>query len=285
MAVGVILILASTLSHNGSAILFAAESRRHPSSPWLLLSIGRRAQGALAVVLSFLAWTLEVAALTLVSLTLTRVINVAGLAVVLLLSRAMLQERVGPREVSGVLVIALGTLAALASSPGPGGTTPSPSLWLLILVVSLPGLFLPGLLRAAGVSSGPALAAVVAGFAYALSGVLNKGLADGLSTATRPLLVAGVVVVAAVGLWGFVVELDALQRGRASAVVPLVLALHTVLPILCAPFLFGEAPPESTFDRLVLGGGILATLVGSFIVAGSPGQEPGVENRVSVRKQ
>lgn len=188
--------MASTLAHNGSAILFAAESRRHPSSPWLLLSVSRRAQGAFAVVLNSLAWALEVAALTFVSLTLTRLVNVAGLALVLLLSRKLLHERVGPREISGVLVIALGTLAALTASAGPGSTTPSPPLWLLILVLSLPLVLLPVLLRAAGVSSGPALAGVVARFAYALGGVLNKGLAYGLFSAARPLLVVGVAVVA-----------------------------------------------------------------------------------------
>ncbi len=284
MAVGVVLILASTLAHNGSAILFAAESRRHPSSPWLLLSISRRARGARAVVLNFLAWALEVAALTLVSLTLTRLVNVAGLALVLLLSRKMLHERVGPREISGVLVIALGTLAALAASPKAGGTTPSPSLWLLILALSLPIVFLPGLLRATGVASGPALAAIVAGFAYALGGVLNKGLADGLSTAARPLLVVGVAVVAAIGLWGFLVELDALQRGRASMVVPVVLALHTILPILCAPFLFGETPPGGFFDRSMLGGGVVATIIGIFIVAGSPRKRVGVEGEAPVNE-
>ena len=286
MAVGVVLILASTLAHNGSAILFAAESRRHPSNPWLLLSIGRRARGTLAVVLNFLAWALEVAALTLVSLTLTRLVNVAGLALVLLLSQKMLHERVGPREISGVLVIALGTLAALAASPEPGGTgtTPSPSLWLLILTLSLPIVFLPGLLRATGVAPGPALAAIIAGFAYALGGVLNKGLADGLSTAARPLLVVGVAVTAAIGLWGFLVELDALQRGRASMVVPVVLALHTILPILCAPFLFGETPPGGFFDRSMLGGGVVATIIGIFIVAGSLRKRVGVEGEAPVHE-
>lgn len=267
MAIGVVMILASTLAHNGSAILFAAESRRHPSSPWLLLSVGRRARGALAVVLNFLAWALEVAALT-------RIINVAGLALVLLLSRWMLRERVGPRELAGVFVIALGTLASVAASPGPGATTPSPHFWLLILALSSPVVFLPGLLRAAGVAPGPALAAVVAGFAYALSGVLNKGLADGLATAAWPLLGLGIAAVGAVGLWGFLVELDALRRGRAAMVVPVVLALHTVLPIACAPFFFGETPPESLPGRLLLGGGILATLAGILIVAGSSRKKP-----------
>lgn len=276
------MILASTLAHNGSAILFAAESRRHPSSPWLLLSVSRRARGAIAVVLNFLAWALEVAALTLVSLTLTRIVNVAGLALVLLLSRWMLRERVGPREMSGVCVIALGTLAAVAASPEQGATTPSPYFWLLILTLSLPVVFLPGLLRGFGLAPGPALAAIVAGFAYALSGVLNKGLADGFSTAAWPLLILGIAIVGAVGLWGFLVELDALRRGRAAVVVPVVLALHTVLPIACAPFLFGEAPPESLPGRLMLGGGILATLAGILLVACSR-KKPDAEIEVPVR--
>jgi len=69
------------------------------------------------------------------------------------------------------------------------------------------------------------------------------------------------------GVWGFVVELDALQAGRAAVVIPVVLALHTVLPIACAPFLFGEALPGVTAERLLLGGGVLATLVGLCVIA------------------
>lgn len=262
--------MASTLAHNGSAILFAAESRRHPDGSWLLLSVSRRAPGVVAIVLNCLAWILEVAALTLISLTLARIVNVAGLALVVLLSHWALRERVSRRELGGVSLIALGTVVALIVPPGAGESSPSPSTWLLVLALSLPVMFLPGLLRALGVASWPGLAAVVAGFAYALSGILNKGLADALSTAAWPLLGLGALFVAAVGLWGFVIELDALRNGRASVVVPVVLALHTIVPIVCAPFLFGETLPEGTLARLVFGAGIFATLVGITVLAGAP---------------
>jgi drug/metabolite transporter (DMT)-like permease len=269
MVLGVILVLASTLAHNGSAILFAAESRRHPPGPWLILSVGRGSRGALAVVLNFVGWGLEVAALTLISLTLTRVINVAGLALILLMSRWALGERVGRRGLLGTGVLALGILAATVTAPAPGGSSPSPTLWLLILAISLPVMALPHLLRAFNAPPWPLLAAVVAGLAYALSGVLNKGLADALPTAGWTFLVLGTLVVAGVGLWGFVIELDALQAGKAPVVVSVVLALHTVVPIAVAPLLFGEALPPGTFGRLVLGSGVLATLAGVLILAGS----------------
>ena len=68
-------------------------------------------------------------------------------------------------------------------------------------------------------------------------------------------------------------------------VVPVVLALHTVLPILCAPFLFGETPPEGFFDRSMLGGGVVATIIGIFIVAGSPRKRVGVEGEAPVHEQ
>ncbi len=262
-----ILILATTLAHNGSAVLFAAESRRHPPGPWLLLAVSRRAPGVLAVFLNVVGWALEIAALTLVSLTLTRVVNVAGLALVLVLSRWALRERVGRRELAGVCVLVLGTLAASAAAPERAGSSSSPALWLLILALSLPVLLLPNVLRAFGIPRWPVLAAMVAGFAYALSSVLNKGLADALSTAAYHFVLLVTLAAVTVGFWGFVVELDALQAGRAAVVIPVVMALHTVVPIACAPFLFGEALPGGTAERLLLGGGVLATLVGLCVVA------------------
>jgi hypothetical protein len=49
-------------------------------------------------------------------------------------------------------------------------------------------------------------------------------------------------------------------------VVPIVLTLHTIVPIVCAPFLFGEVWPTSLLLRIVLGGGILLAVVGSVVL-------------------
>ena len=62
----------------------------------------------LAILLNLLGWGLEVAALALISLTLARILNVAGLAILLVLTRSALKEPLGRRELFGVGFVALG---------------------------------------------------------------------------------------------------------------------------------------------------------------------------------
>jgi hypothetical protein len=84
--------------------------------------------------------------------------------------------------------------------------------------------------------------------AYALGGVLNKGIANALYS-ERILPLVPLTAVILVGLLGFSTELGALRDGFVSIVVPIVLALHTIVPIICALFLFGEARPADPLPR------------------------------------
>lgn len=266
---GVLLILVSTFLYNGSAVLLAVVARRSGgSSP--LLEVGRRSSGLIAVSLNLLGWILEVVALAFIPLTLARLLNVTGLVVLLVLSRLTLKERFGRREVLGVCLIALGIAAASFAPPQIGGTRPGPEAWVLLSLILGPGIFLPYALRFLRLPAGPVVGATAAGLAYALSGILNKGIAYALHPLAALPLAALAAAVAVLGLVGFASELDALKTGRASVVVPVVLALHTVVPIVCAPILFGEAWTAGLLPRALLGGGISLSVAGIFVLAGSP---------------
>ena len=268
--IGVILVLASTLAYNGSAVLLAAEARRQEEGKVLFVAVGKRLRGASAIALNLVGWVLEVSALTLVPLTLARILNTAGLAFLLGLTRLTLKETLGRREVLGVAFVGLGIIAVGFAPPHRGSYNPGVLEWILLFAVLGPGILLPVVLKLLSRSVGPLLGATAGGLAYALSGILNKEVADVFRSAGIVSIVLIVGVIAGLGFWGFVVELDALKSGRASVVVPIVMALHTVVPIVVAPLLFGEVWPAGLFLRLLLGGGIALTIIGTVVLSSSP---------------
>lgn len=271
MLLGVLLVLASTAAYNGSAVLFATAARQSPGTSTLLVAVSRRVPGLLAISLSVLGWVLEIAALTMVSLTLARILNVAGLGILLGLARWVLEESLGRREVLGVALISLGTAAAILAPPRLESTPPSLAEWALLVSILTPAILLPYAFRILRQPVGAVLGATASGLAYGLSGIFNKGVAEAFQSASLlplALLTTGTV---AFGLLSFATELRALREGYASIVVPVVLAIHTVVPIICAPLLFGEAWPTSPLQQVLLGGGILLALLGTLVLARSSG--------------
>ncbi|MDQ3863273.1 MAG: hypothetical protein M3317_07215 [Actinomycetota bacterium] len=266
---GVILILASTFAYNGSAVLLAMAARQDPGNMSALLAVGRHASGLYGIASNLLGWVLEVAALTMLSLTLARVLNVSGLVVLLWLTRWLLKETLGRREILGAVLIAAGTAAAIFAAPQPGDSHPGIREWVVLLALLIPCVSLPNVLRLLHRPVGPVLGATIAGLAYALTGILTKGAAYTIVSLDLGSLVLLMAFIAGIGLLGFSTEIAALRDGHVTVVVPIVLALHTLLPIVCAPFLFGEVWPASGLLRTFLAGGIALATIGSVWLASS----------------
>ena len=270
MLLGVILILAATFAYNGAVVLLAAETRRQrPRGSSRLLAVSRRASGLFAILLNVVGGVLEIAALALIPLTLARLLSVAGLGLLLGLTRWTLKEPLGPRVFVGAGLVAAGIAAASFAPPSLDTTPPTPREWALVIVVlGLPSA-LPYVLRFLRRPVAPTVGAICSGLAYALGGVFSKGAAEVLSpdrVLALGLLVGGMLLVT---LLGFSVELDALEHGRASVVGSIVLALHTVIPIACAPFVFDEAWPAGSLLQALLAAGIFLTLLGTLVLPGS----------------
>jgi drug/metabolite transporter (DMT)-like permease len=188
-----------------------------------------------------------------------------GTLVLLYGGARVLGERVGPREwlaaaavIAGVALIAVGhpkletevaiTPALLACIGGLGVIAASPLLrrgelgltWLVI----------------------------AAGSAFALSAITSKLVVAMLDSADIAGAVAfGAATAAAAGL-GFLLDMSALQRFDATRAAPPMFVLETAIPVLLAPWLFGEhwGAPVGVGLVLVLGGG--AMLGASRAVAG-----------------
>jgi drug/metabolite transporter (DMT)-like permease len=268
MILGIALILTSTVVYNSSAVLLAAVARRQPGDSNLVLAVSRRASGLSAIMLNLLGWSLEVGALVFIPLTLARILSVAGVGVLLGLARWALKEPLGIKELGGSGLVVLGVAAVGLEIPRFGTSPPTLEDWILLLAALGPWLTLPYLFRILRHSTVSTWWAVASGLAYALSGVFTKALADALSLDSVPLAIG----VTTAGFLGFVTELEALRLGNASVTVPVILALQAVVPIVCAPFLFGETWPAGVLPGVLLGGGILLAVSGAIVLSGSSGR-------------
>jgi drug/metabolite transporter (DMT)-like permease len=103
--------------------------------------------------------------------------------------------------------------------------------------------------------------------AYALSALFTKGLSDLLHHVQLLPLVLALVGAAICAVLGFMGELGALERGQASVVTPVYRALQIVIPIGCAPLLFGEHWPPDVAGRGLLAGGLLLSLSGIVLLS------------------
>lgn len=267
--IGVVLILASTFAYNGSAVFLSVAMRRKPKGSDQLVALGQSRSGVYGVASNLLGWVLEVFALTMLPLTLARILNVSGLAFLLGLTRLVLKERIGRREIFGTLLIAVGIVTASFESPHFSNVQPSFGQWTVLFAIMLPGIAFPYVLRIFRKKARAIPAATSAGLAYAFTGILNKGAAHALDPFAFSSLAIFTACIAVIGVVGFYTELTALGSGSASVVVPIVLALHTVVPVICAPVLFGEVWPASILLRVLLGGGIMLATGGIVVLAGS----------------
>jgi drug/metabolite transporter (DMT)-like permease len=220
-------------------------------------------------MLNLLGWSLEVGALFFIPLTLARILSVAGVGVLLGLARWALKEPLGIKEFVGSGFIVLGVAAVGLELPHFGTSSPTPEGWALLLVTLGPWLVLPHLFRILWHSRVSTWWAIASGLAYALSGLFTKALADTLSLESAPALVPLFIGVTVAGFLGFAAELEALRRGTASVTVPVILALQTVVPILCAPFLFRETWPAGVLPRVLLIVGILLATAGTIVLSDS----------------
>jgi drug/metabolite transporter (DMT)-like permease len=269
MLLGVLIMLVASAAYNSAPIVLRAATHALPdrSAPALLRAVLTRRAGLAGLALNLGGWGLEVLALTLLPLTLARSLLAVGLVLLLVLARRELHEAISWQEIVGVLAI-VGGIAAVSLAP-PARSTASPTTlqWAAVLLVLVPLILAPYALRAARRPAGAIALAVSAGVAYAVSALFSKELANLLgSDQVLPLalVLAGAAVCAVLGFTG---ELGALQRGEAAGVAPVYRALQILIPIACAPLLFGERWPVDAGARSLLAGGLVLTLAGVVLVS------------------
>ncbi|PRH76291.1 hypothetical protein C6N75_26420, partial [Streptomyces solincola] len=213
--------------------------------------------GSLALAAGFAAQLLVYRSLPIAA---AQGIFVSGLVLLTLLSSAVLGERPSGRERHALPAVLLALLMVIASLPDGGAGVGRSAPWRTVLLVSLPTLAAAGWLYAAvdrrarrphrmptsGIGYG-----VAVGLLYGVSSLAVKGLsaapyADGPAAAARAL--AGspypylLLCTAAAGL---VMSQTALQRCRATLIVPVCTTVACVFTAVLGSLAFGESLPDA----------------------------------------
>jgi drug/metabolite transporter (DMT)-like permease len=215
--------------------------------------------------------------------TLVQPLLAAGLLGLVTFSVLVLHEPVGRRELAAVAAIIAGVAAIALAAPARGDhvDTPAFAVAAAVLAVIALGAFV---LRRPG--AGAMLASAVAADALAVLGAAQaaRALPERAATAAWCAL-AGVA-----GLASLTAESAALQRRGASRVAPIVLGGQVAVPVVLAPLLLGERWSATAGGGVLLVAGLLAVVIASAVLAGSPGvsrlavgggeDEPGGERQV-----
>jgi drug/metabolite transporter (DMT)-like permease len=265
-ALAVLLAAITASLYSLSTSLQALEARRTPSSTALRASLiarlARRPLWLAGTVAGVLAWPVQAAALAIGSVALVQPALGFGLVVLLLLGVTVLHERVGARELAGVLAIAAAVAVLGWAAPGETGSFTTGGTWAvgLALLVVAPA---PYLLRALG-RAGGLPTSVAAGLGWAWVG-LGTSLLDVAVADRHWLVAAGWGIGVGLASWGALLdEMTSLQTWPATRAVPVAFGLEMIVPALLAPALTHASPPHP----IAFGVG-LAVAVGGAVLLGT----------------
>lgn len=265
---GLALGVAAAAAFEGSYVLQALEARRAAEvdrpQVALLARLAGRPLWALGILLSALGFALQVLALRSAPLSVVQPLLALGLVLLLGLSRWVLHERVGRRELAGVGGVVAGVCLVVLAAPQRGH--PSGSTGLVVACCVLGAVLLAPFARRS-VAPRPLVAAAACGDALAALAV--NEVARRLTEA--PAAAAGWAVLAALaGLLALAGEATALQRSPASVVAPVVLAGQVAVPVLLAPLVAGDDWRGTPGGGLLLLAGLVVVVVSAGLLARSP---------------
>lgn len=274
IALGFAFAVAAACCYETGYALQALEARRAPSDralkPSLLTHLISQPLWVGATALSVLGWPLQIAALAHAPLTLVQPTLSLGLLLLLVLAVRILNERVGRREITAVILIvaAVGVFAWAAprdSGDVERGAGLGVSLAILGAVAAAPYAIalarrgFPMILLVASAGAADAVAALVAK-------IVAQDVSDGLLLAA----LAWGALVGLVVIVGLISESTALQRFAATRVAPTVLVMQIVVPVTLAPLVAGEAWGDTPLGGAVLVGALVMVGVGAGLLASSP---------------
>jgi drug/metabolite transporter (DMT)-like permease len=212
---------------------------------------------------------MQTLALYFAPLTLVQPALAAGLVFLLFAATRFLHEHVGRFEVTAVLGIVagvgvLGWAAPRHSAHHDTGT--GLLVTLIILGVAAVGLYGVGRFR----RSVGSLIAVAAGLAFSFDALATKFFTDDFAHSAFPgSLLWFLAMIAAAGL-GVLSETSAFQARPATQVAPVVFATGTIVPVVIAPFVAGEAWSGGAGIQVARGAAIALTVAGAMALTRSP---------------
>jgi drug/metabolite transporter (DMT)-like permease len=268
-ATGIALALAAAAAFEGSYVLQALEARRAAPAErprlGLLAGLVRRPVWVVGIGLSGLAFALQVLALRDAPLSVVQPVLALGLVALLALSRVVLGERVGGREVLGAAGVIGGVIVLVLAAPQRTGD--ASTLGLAAAGVALATVLVAPFARRSN-APGRLVAAATAGDALAALAV-NEVARE--LTARPPVAAAWAALAALAGLLALTAETTALQRSPATVVAPVVLAGQIAIPVALAPLVAGESWAATPGGGVLVVAGLAVVVAAVAVLARSPG--------------
>jgi hypothetical protein len=190
-------------------------------------------------------------------------------AVVARVKRALRADKAGHTgtldpAATGVLAVGM----ALVAWGAPTHTEAHRAVGVVISVIAgLSALaFAPFALRSSRFD-GAALAILGSAFGFAAGNVATKLMSDEFNADHEAAAVAWVAVAAVTGIAAIVTEMTALQRAKATIVVPVSFAVQTFLPIVLEPLFLREQWASARLDGVPIAAGLVVAAAGTTLVA------------------
>jgi drug/metabolite transporter (DMT)-like permease len=264
MVFGMLLAFTASALFNVAVAVQALDARtlaaEHSLRLSLLGQLLRRRRWRIGMGLALAGWPFHAAALLLAPLSAVQPALAAGLLILLVAASRLLGERVGRRELAGVLAIVAGEAGLAWAAPHRSASHSHGAGLVVALIVLGAVALLPYVYRQRRAVVG--LPSVMsAGVAFALSGFVTKLVSDDVSGGAWFSAWLWADLVGAAAVIGVLSENTALQTRPASQVAPLVFSAQTVLPVLLAPLLGGEH-----WGKTPLGGGALLISLAGLMV-------------------
>lgn len=246
VVLAILLAFASASLYALSTSLQALEARRTPRASALraalIARLVRRPLWLAGTAAGLVAWPVQAVALALGSVSLVQPAGGFGLVVLLVLGAAVLHERVGGRELAGVLAVAAAVAVLGWAAPDQTGGFTTTGSWFvgLSMIAIAPATYI---LRRLGRAGGLATS-ITAGLGWAwvalATSLLDVSIADRRWVAAV-LWGAGVAVTS----WGtLIAEMTSLQVWPATRAIPVSFGLEMIVPAAIAPALTHAAPPH-----------------------------------------
>jgi len=275
VALGLLAALAASVAFNVGIVLQAADARVSRTDEGLRLTLlahlARRRRWVAGFLLGAVGFGLQVLALSLVPFVIVQPILAAGLLLMLYLGVRLLGERVGWAEVAGVLGITVGIALLVWGQPAHIEKVSNETAVVAVIMAMTLVSLVPFALRGRGRLDSSTFVIVASALAFGASNIATKLISDSSGTGAWPLVGVWLATAAATGVIGLTTEMTALQRRRATFVVPLSFAIQTFFPVVLEPIYLSEQWGTSALGGVPLIAGLALVGLGAVLVGRTHG--------------
>jgi drug/metabolite transporter (DMT)-like permease len=270
LAAGLIAGIVASILFNLGIALQAIEARRAPRSEGLRASLIwdllHRRLWVTGLGVEWLGVPLEILAFAWAPFVVVQPLLACGLLVLLAVARRLLGETPTPDALAGVGLIIAGTCLIAWGAPGQQDTHRGAAAVIAVVAGLVLVSFIPFALR--GRRFDTAMIAVLgSACGFAATNVAMKLMADDFGNDHWAPAAAWLAVAAVAGFGATVTGMTALQRARATTVIPISTAVQTFLPVALEPLFLQESFRDADLEGLLLLVGLVVMLVGIVVLA------------------